>query len=396
MVSLFGDLLLSSNTLFITKRKTIKHPKFNKNRGADFARTVKDRVNNYFTENNISKQANAGMVVKTILMLSMFIVPITLINLGVVQHTGLLFALYLTSGLGMAGIGMGVMHDAIHGSYSKNRTVNKILGYSMNIIGANAGVWKIQHNVLHHTYTNIDEADDDINTPQFLRFTPNRKWMKIHRFQHLYIWFFYSLSTISWITTKDFIRVNRYWKMGLVGSKSTYRRQMLQVTLWKLSYYVYALIIPMIVLPFSPLLVIAAFISMHMITGISISAVFQTAHIMPDMEFPKMDDEGKIEQNWSVHQLETTANYAPNSTIFSWLIGGLNYQVEHHLFPNICHVHYKKLSKIVKATAEEFNVPYYSHGTFLSALSQHKKTLQQLGQPDAVEANAELSAFPVG
>ncbi|WP_421988122.1 fatty acid desaturase family protein [Roseivirga sp.] len=358
---------------------------------------MKERVNSYFSDNNISKQANVGMVLKTILMLSLFIAPITLINLGIVEQVWLLFALYIISGLGMAGIGMGVMHDAIHGSYSKNRMVNKILGYSMNIIGANAGVWKIQHNVLHHTYTNIDEADDDINTPPFLRFTPNRKWMKVHRYQHIYIWFFYSLSTISWITTKDFIRVKRYWKMGLVGCKATYRREMLQVFLWKASYYVYALILPMIFLPFNPFVVFAAFISMHMITGISISAVFQTAHIMPDMEFPKMDEDGKIEKNWAVHQLETTANYAPKSTVFSWLIGGLNYQVEHHLFPNICHVHYRKLSKIVKATAEEFNVPYYSHKTFLSALNQHTKTLQLLGRPDAdKEPNAELSAFPVG
>lgn len=358
---------------------------------------MKKRVNDYFIDNNISKHADAGMVFKTILMLSMFIVPITLINIGAVESSSLLFILYLTSGFGMAGIGMGVMHDAIHGSYSKNRTVNKVLSYSMNLIGANAAVWKIQHNVLHHTYTNIDHADDDINTPPFLRFSPNRKWMKAHRYQHIYIWFFYSLSTISWITTKDFIRIKRYWKMGLVGDQKKFQREMLQVTLWKLSYYVYALIIPLIMLPISPFIVVLAFISMHMVTGICISAVFQTAHIMPDMAFPLMKDDGKIEKDWTVHQMETTANYAPGSRVFTWLIGGLNYQVEHHLFPNICHIHYRKLSKIVKETASEFNVPYYSYSSFGSALKQHAKTLQNLGKPDAVdEPNGELSMFPAG
>ncbi len=321
------------------------------------------------------------MVLKTILMLSLFIIPLVIINIGVIQHIGLLFLLYMASGFGMAGIGMGVMHDAIHGSYSKNRSVNKFLGYSMNLIGANAGVWRIQHNILHHTYTNIDEADDDINTPPFLRFSPNRKWMRAHRYQYIYIWFFYSLSTISWITSKDFIRVHRYWKMGLVGCKNTYRLQLLQVAVWKALYYTYALILPIILLPFGVWSVILAFLSMHMVTGICISAVFQTAHIMPDMEFPQMDDEGKIEKDWAIHQLETTANYAPQSKVFSWLIGGLNYQVEHHLFPNICHIHYKSLSKIVKETAREFNVPYYSHNTFLNALTQHTKTLQNLGNP---------------
>lgn len=326
------------------------------------------------------------MVLKTILMLSLFIVPIVLINVGVVTNVGLLFALYLTSGFGMAGIGMGVMHDAIHGSYSKNKLVNRFLGYSMNMIGANAGVWKIQHNVLHHTYTNIDEADDDINTPPFLRFSPNRKWMKAHRYQHIYIWFFYSISTISWITTKDFIRVHRYWKMGLVGCKGTYRKQMAQVAIWKIMYYAYALVLPMIFLPFSPGIIFLAFLSMHMVTGICISAVFQTAHIMPDVEFPKMAEDGAIEKDWAEHQLETTANYAPGSKVFSWLIGGLNYQVEHHLFPNICHVHYRKLSKIVRETAAEFGVPYYSHKTFASALVQHTRKLQNLGQEHSQES----------
>ena len=326
------------------------------------------------------------MVLKTILMLSLFIVPLVLINIGVVDTVGLLFVLYIAAGFGMAGVGMGVMHDAIHGSYSKNKSVNRLLSYSMNLIGANADVWKIQHNVLHHTYTNIDEADDDINTPPFLRFTPNRDWMKVHRFQHIYIWFFYSISTMSWITTKDFVRMHRYYKMGLVGSKSVYRKKMAQVAIWKAMYYVYALVLPLIFLPFGPGVILLAFLSMHMVTGICISAVFQTAHIMPDMKFPKMAEDGMINTDWSIHQLETTANYSPNSKVFSWLIGGLNYQVEHHLFPNICHVHYPKLSKIVKDTADEYGIPYYSHKTFASALVQHTRKLRNLGQEFSTES----------
>ncbi|MFT6873749.1 MAG: linoleoyl-CoA desaturase [Roseivirga sp.] len=326
------------------------------------------------------------MVLKTILMLSLFIVPLVLINIGVVDTVGLLFVLYIAAGFGMAGVGMGVMHDAIHGSYSKNKSVNRLLSYSMNLIGANADVWKIQHNVLHHTYTNIDEADDDINTPPFLRFTPNREWMKAHRFQHIYIWFFYSISTISWITTKDFVRMNRYYKMGLVGSKSVYRKKMAQVAIWKVLYYVYALVLPLIFLPFGTGTILLAFLSMHMVTGLCISAVFQTAHIMPDMKFQKMDADGVVDVDWTIHQLETTANYSPNSTVFSWLIGGLNYQVEHHLFPNICHVHYPNLAKIVKDTAAEYKVPYYSHKTFGSALVQHTRKLRNLGQEFSTES----------
>ncbi|WP_348970712.1 fatty acid desaturase family protein [Chondrinema litorale] len=148
---------------------------------------MRTRVDDYFNRNNKSKYGNGNMVVKTIFMLSIYFIPLITITTGIVASPLLLFVLYIISGLGMAGIGMGVMHDAIHGSYSKNRTVNKYVGYTMNLIGANASVWKIQHNVLHHTYTNIDDVDDDINAPIFLRFSPHAKRYWLHRFQYIYM-----------------------------------------------------------------------------------------------------------------------------------------------------------------------------------------------------------------
>ena len=154
------------------------------------------------------------MVMKTVVMLATYFVPLLMVNLGFVANAYLLFSLYLISGIGMAGIGMSVMHDAIHGSYSSNKKVNTRLGYTMNLIGANAVVWKFQHNVLHHTYTNIHQADDDINPPFFLRFSPHAKRYWLHRYQSFYVWLFYGLSTLSWVTAKDYVRINRYRKMG--------------------------------------------------------------------------------------------------------------------------------------------------------------------------------------
>ncbi|TXD77060.1 acyl-CoA desaturase [Algoriphagus ratkowskyi] len=313
-------------------------------------------------------------------MLSVFFIPLIMMSTGLISSPALIFALYITSGLGMAGVGMGVMHDALHGSYSKNKKVNKYVGYSMNLIGASANVWKIQHNVLHHTYTNVDEGDDDINTPFFLRFTPNTKRYWIHRFQYLYIWFFYGLSTISWITTKDFVRVKRYRDMGFFNKEGEYNKEVMKIAAWKLLYYSYALVLPLIMIPLPAWIIILAFLSMHFVTGICISLVFQTAHIVQDAVFLKPDQEGLISNDWTVHQLATTSNYAPRSKVFSWLIGGLNFQVEHHLFPNICHIHYSKLSEIVSETAREFNVPYLVKKTFVAALSDHVKMLRQLGK----------------
>lgn len=322
-------------------------------------------------------------------MLTVFFLPLIIISTGLIASSLLLFILYIISGLGMAGVGMGIMHDAIHGSYSRNRTVNKCMGYTMNLIGANATVWKIQHNVLHHTYTNIHEADDDINTPTFLRFSPHSKRYWIHKFQFLYAWFFYGLSTLSWVTMKDFLSISRYKKMGFLSKKGEFGKELIKMTGWKLLYYSFALVLPLIMVPLAPWITILAFLTMHFVTGLSISVVFQTAHVIPDTSFPKANEKGLIQNDWSLHQLATTANFAPKSRFFSWLIGGLNYQVEHHLMPHISHIHYRKLSPIVKKTAHEFGIPYLTKKTFGRALWDHAKMLYVLGRRKSYHAFAK-------
>lgn len=363
----------------------MKNLKFSKTRSPEFAKTLQKRVDNYFKRNNKSKYGNINMVIKTILMLSTFFFPLIIISTGIIANPFLLFALYIVSGLGMAGIGMSVMHDAIHGSYSKNRTVNKYIGYTMNLIGANANIWRVQHNVLHHTYPNIDNADDDINQPFFLRFSPNAKRYWIHRFQHFYVWFFYCLSTISRITTKDFVQLRRFKKMGFFNKDGEYRNKLMNITLWKALYFSYALVLPLIMVPQAAWIIILAFLCMHFVTGLCISIIFQTAHVMPDTAFPKPNNDGIIANEWAIHQLITTSNYAPRSRFFSWLIGGLNYQIEHHLFPNICHIHYRNLSRIVSETAKEFGVTYLVKKTFIIAVWDHVKMLRQLGRAEMVK-----------
>ena len=326
------------------------------------------------------------MVIKTIIMLSIFIVPFIFLGTGLITTVPALFGAYLLCGFGMSGIGMGIMHDAIHGSYSKNKRINKLLGYSFNLIGANATVWKIQHNVLHHTYTNIEHADDDLNAPFFLRFSPHAKHYWAHQFQHIYIWFFYGISTISWITTKDFVRLNRYRAMGFLDKKNEYRNTLIGMIAWKVFYYSYALVLPMIMVPLPWAVILLGFISMHFVTGLLVSIVFQVAHIMPESEFPLPNDHGEMKDDWYGHQFATTTNFSPNSPMLFWLIGGLNYQVEHHVLPDVCHVHYKNLSKIVAETAREFGMPYHVNKSFLNAIRTHVKMLRALGKKQVVMA----------
>ena len=324
------------------------------------------------------------MFIKTIIMIALFFAPLILLSTGSITSVWMLFSLYIISGFGMSGIGMCVMHDAIHGSYSKNKKINRLLGYTFNLIGANATVWKIQHNVLHHTYTNIDQADDDLNAPFFLRFSPHAKHYWAHQYQHIYIWFFYGLSTISWITTKDFVRLKRYRSMGFLDKKNEYTKVLVSMVAWKLFYYTYALIVPIIMVPQSWWLVLLAFLSMHFITGILVSVVFQIAHIMPANEFPLPNNTGMMKDDWYGHQFATTSNFSPKSKLLFWLIGGLNYQVEHHVLPDVCHVHYKNLTKIVSDTAKEFGMPYHVKKSFAHAIIDHVKMLRWLGQKQTV------------
>jgi linoleoyl-CoA desaturase len=326
------------------------------------------------------------MVLKTIFMSLLYFTPYVLMVTGVVTNIWLIALCWAIMGFGVAGIGLSIMHDANHGAYSKNKNVNMIVGRIVNLVGGYAPTWKIQHNILHHSYTNVHGYDEDVSPAvSFLRFSPADKHIPIHRFQFIYAWFFYSLMTLMWVTTKDFQQLYRYKKMGLTKTENiNFNSLLIELIITKVVYYLYVVVIPLIFMDIAWWQLMIFVIMMHLIAGFTLAAIFQPAHVVPETDFPKPDKDLSIENNWAIHQLETTSNFAPKSRILYWLIGGLNYQVEHHLFPNICHVHYKKLSKIVKETADEFNVPYYSEPTFFSALRSHGKMLRKLGQAPKV------------
>jgi linoleoyl-CoA desaturase len=360
----------------------IKSARFNPNNGAEFYKVLKARVDDYFNSNKISRNGNSTMVIKTIALISLYFVPYFTLIIG--DFGGwIFFALWLLMGLGMAGIGLSVMHDANHGAYSKNKRVNDALSYVIVLLGGHSTNWKIQHNVLHHTYTNVDGLDGDIDAGILFRFSPNQPKLKFHRFQHLYAWFFYSLLTVSWTLIKDFKQIKRYDEQGLVkAQRTTYRKELMIIILSKLIYYTVFVAVPIMVLSVSWWMVVLGVVVKHLTTGLILSSIFQPAHVMETSEYPLPDDKDMLEHNWAVHQLYNTTNFAPNNKLLSWYVGGLNFQIEHHLFPNICHVHYKKLSKIVEQTAKEFDLPYYVEPTFRSALLNHARMLKKLGNED--------------
>ena len=355
--------------------------KFSRSAGTDFYQTLKARVNDYFESKNLSRHSNAPMVVKTITLILVYLLPYFLVVTQAVTNPWLVFSLWALMGVGMAGVGFNVMHDANHGAYSRHAWVNWVLGRFLNLLGGNALNWKIQHNVLHHSYTNINGLDEDIEVGPYLRFSPHQPWYKHHRYQHIYSWFLYSLLTFLWITDKEFKQAIKWKKTGVIESQGrTFGGMITELAFSKVFYFAFILVIPLIFSASPWWMTLLFFAVMHLIAGFISSVVFQPAHVISTADFPLPDETGTMENSWAIHQLATTCDFAPKNRWLSWYIGGLNFQIEHHLFPNICHVHYKDISKIVKATAKEFGLPYHVQPSFRAALWQHIQLLRQFGR----------------
>jgi linoleoyl-CoA desaturase len=359
------------------RRKTVN---FNVHSKPEFYREVVKRVNSYFKNNKISKHGDNRMVFKTLFMCALYFVPFLLILSGAFTSVISNMGLWALMGLGMSGIGLSVMHDANHGSYSKDANTNKFVGYIINFIGGYHINWKIQHNVLHHTYTNIQGLDDDISKNNTLRLSPHQVQLKFHKYQVFYAPLLYSILSLYWFLGKDIEQTIKYGKENLVQDQGiSIRRAAIEIFFSKMIYVALFIVLPIILSPILWWQSLLGFLLMHAICGQILALIFQCAHVIQETDFFEPCESGSMENSFAIHQMRTTANFANGSTYFSWFIGGLNYQIEHHLFPNICHVHYKEISKIVKSTAEEFDVPYNHHPTFLDALKSHFTQLNLLG-----------------
>ncbi|GAA4838518.1 acyl-CoA desaturase [Algivirga pacifica] len=299
---------------------------------------------------------------------------------GYITNVWGILALWGLMGFGMSGVGLAVMHDANHGAYSKNKKTNEWVGRILYLVGGYPANWRIQHNVLHHTYTNISGHDEDLGNG-FIRMSPNQKRMGFHKFQIIYVPMLYVIMTLYWFVSKDFQQIFRYKKKNLLKTQQlTFSTSLIKIALSKVIYALVFIVLPIAVLPLPWSVTMWGFLLMHAVCGLSLALIFQCAHVIEETSFFDAEENGgSMENNFAIHQLKSTANFAHGSRAFSWFIGGLNYQIEHHLFPNICHVHYRQISGIVKETAEEYGIPYVAHKTFAGALRSHFGMLYSLG-----------------
>jgi linoleoyl-CoA desaturase len=348
------------------------------NKNNEFYQSLKASVDAYFEGKKIKKTGDWRLYIKTITLVGGAIAMYaSLMLLPVSVAVGLLLCALL--GFTFASIGFSVMHDANHGSYSTKTKLNDFIGLSANALGASAFFWKQKHNIIHHTYTNVDGIDDDIAKSPIIRQCDTQKWVPAHKVQHLYLLPIYCLSSIFWLFFMDFakyftrkIYTTEAWKMTLKN----------KVIFWatKLGYLTFYIVLPILKFGFFPWL--GGFLLLHSVMGLTLSLVFQLAHVVEITEFESvaLDETKHIESAWAEHELKTTANFAMDNKVISWFVGGLNYQIEHHLFPKVSHVHYPAISKIVMEKCKEFNMPYNKYDTMSEALASHFRVMKALGQ----------------
>lgn len=354
--------------------------RFSRKDPAQFFKTLNKRVNSYFKENHIKKTGNWKIYLKAIIMFAIFLTPYFLI-LTIDMNQWIQLLLTIVIGVGMAGVGMNVMHDGNHDSFSSKSWINKIMGGSIYILAGNVFNWQVQHNVLHHTFTNIHGHDEDLDSGRIIRFTKHAEWRRFHRFQHYYSIFLYGLLTINWAITTDFKQMKSYMKRKLsYGKSASPAKEWSVLIITKIIYVSVWIVLPMLILDIAWWKILIGFFAMHYTAGLILSMVFQLAHVVEDIETHIPEGDGSIKNTFHIHQLFTTTNFSTKNRIVNWFTGGLNHQVEHHLFPHISHIHYTKIAKIVKETAKEFNLPYYEYKTTRKAIISHFKHLKELGK----------------
>ncbi len=351
-------------------------PKFS-NASQSFHGELKKRINDYFAQSGKKSTGNFSLYFKAVILVVGFLLVYTHL-VFFTPSTWLAITECVVLGGLTAAIGFNIMHDGLHGSFSRIKWVNEMAGLSLNFLGANNFMWRSKHNIIHHTYTNIEGIDDDIEAKPLLRLCETQKHYKIHRFQHWYFWAAYSLLYIWWVFFTDY---KKYF-LGRIGPTPVPKMKIVDhISFWgfKVLHAFIFMVIPIMTVGFSTWVI--GFLVYTMFAGVVLSIVFQLAHTVEQTHFPQANTEtGKMEDEWAIHQLKTTANFATSNRLISWWVGGLNFQVEHHLFPRISHVHYPAISRIIKKACMDFNVPYIEYPKMRLAVASHVNHLKSLSR----------------
>jgi linoleoyl-CoA desaturase len=342
---------------------------------SEFHDELKREVERYFARTGESERGDARMWFKTAVMLGWAVGSYLLLVFGDVAPWHRV-VLAISLGLAIAGIGFSVMHDANHGSYGRNRRTNRVLGFTLDLIGGSSYMWRHKHNVLHHTYTNVAPLDVDLGGSALLRFSPEAPWRPTMRFQHIYVWALYTVYPLGWWFVDDFYRL----VTGRIGENAVPRpgpADLAGLLVGKAVFVGWAVILPVVVHPTWLVIPLAAVTVA--VLGLTLATTFQLAHCVGDAAFHDARA-GVSVRDWATHQVTTTVDFARGNRLLGWYVGGLNFQIEHHLFPKVCHVHYRALSRIVEKTCAVHGVRYAAQPTLRAAVVSNVRWLRELGR----------------
>jgi linoleoyl-CoA desaturase len=345
--------------------------------GGPFYAELRSRVRDLLADPRRVRRAQRAMYVKSAIVIAWAVASWAVLVLYA-DSWWLAGAAALSLGLALAGVGFNITHDANHGSYSRRTGVNRAMSWSMDLIGASSYVWRTKHNVVHHTFTNIAGADSDIDSMPFARFAPEQPRRVFHRFQHVYVWVLYGLLAIKWHTGGDF----GYLHSGRIGTTPVRwprGRELAGFWLGKALFLTWAIVVPLLLHPAWQVAVVFGVVSF--VLAVTMAVTFQLAHCLEEADFPsaaRMAEGGRTE--WARHQVETTVDFAPRSRLLTWYLGGLNFQVEHHLFSRVMHTHYPAMASIVREICERHGVRYQAHPTLGSAIASHTRWLRSMGR----------------
>lgn len=351
-------------------------PKFS-NVPHSFHSELKRRISEYFEEVGQSTYGNYKLFIKAVILMISFVLVYTHLVFFTPNVFFAIIECIILGGVASA-IGFNVMHDGAHGSFSSNKLVNRFAAFSLNILGGNSFMWNVKHNIIHHAFTNVDGVDDDIDIQPWMRMSQTQKKYKMHKYQHIYFWLLYSLFYLFWIFVLDY---QKYFKSRIGNMELKKMSLSDHLVFWgfKLFHAFLFIGLPIYMLGFTSWLI--GFLIFTSFAGLVLSLVFQLAHTVEHTAFPLPDEvTGRMENEWAVHQIKTTANFATQNKLICWLVGGLNFQIEHHLFPKISHVHYPKISKIIREACNEYGIEYIEYPKMRYAVASHVAFLKQMGR----------------
>jgi linoleoyl-CoA desaturase len=343
----------------------------------DFHQDIKQKVDAYFQEKNTTRFGNYQLYVKVIVFIPATLLVYFILLFGSLPTVAAI-ACCMLLGFLLAGIGFNIMHDGNHGSFSRHKWLNSMMGQTLNVIGGNTFIWKRKHNMSHHSYTNIDGLDDDIAKSPILRQCESQKWVPAHRYQHWYVLILYALSGLFWIFVFDFVKYFNK-KMFTTVTPDMKWRDHVEFWFFKALYVCAFIVLPVSVVGAGAWAI--GYLVMNVTMGLILAFVFQLAHVVEETQFVAGGTEPrKLENEWAIHQLQSTANFAISNKFVTWYTGSLNYQVEHHLFPSVSHVHYPSISPIVQQLCLQYDVPYHCYPSFTKAVASHFRHMKRLGR----------------